>query len=61
MGILDGSEVAPSKTIEVKKGDKTEMVSNPEYEAWLAKDQHLRALLQTKPLVANENMLQWQI
>jgi hypothetical protein len=41
-GFLDGTTVAPPKTVEMVKDDKTKVViSNPDYEKWLTKDQQL--------------------
>jgi hypothetical protein len=40
MGLLDGSDCAPAKTIEVQDPNKqTIQVKNPSYVAWIAKDQ----------------------
>lgn len=41
-GFLDGTTVAPPKMVEMVKDDKTKVViSNPDYEKWLTKDQQL--------------------
>jgi len=40
--ILDGTEVAPPKTIE---DDKKQVVPNPAYSTWLAKDQQILGYL----------------
>ena len=42
MGILDGSDPAPPKTVE---DDKKQRVHNPEYDSWNAKDQQLLGYL----------------
>jgi hypothetical protein len=39
MGILDGSNPEPSKTITVQKDGKVEEVPNPAHDVWVAKDQ----------------------
>jgi hypothetical protein len=40
MGLLDGSDCAPAKTIEVHDSNKqTIQVEKPSYVAWIAKDQ----------------------
>jgi hypothetical protein len=42
MGLLDGSDAAPAKTLTVDNVDKTKeptIVPNPEYGAWVARDQ----------------------
>ena len=45
-GYLDGTKVAPVKTLELVKDDKTKVTtSNPEYEKWLKEDQQLLAHL----------------
>jgi hypothetical protein len=41
MGILDGPVPEPPKSLEVAKADKKEIVHNPEYDSWIAKDQQL--------------------
>ena len=39
-GLLDGSDAAPPKTIEVTKADKTTAIEiNHQYGPWLSKDQ----------------------
>jgi hypothetical protein len=52
MGLLDGSDCAPAKTIEVQDSNKqTIQVENPSYVAWIAKDQLvLRFLLNSLSL-----------
>ena len=46
IGILNGSSRAPPTKLEVEKADKTkEIIDNPEYEKWLAKDQQLLSYL----------------
>ena len=45
MGYLDGTMKEPSKIIEVVKDNKKQAVPNPEYDAWLAKDQQLLGYL----------------
>ena len=41
-GYLDGTTVAPAKTLELVKEDKTKVVtSNPDYEKWIKEDQLL--------------------
>lgn len=46
MGILDGSTPTPPKTIEVvNAASKKEVVPNPEYAQWVAKDQQLLSYL----------------
>jgi hypothetical protein len=49
MQLLDGSDKAPAKTIEVEDSEKNKaMVSNPTYIDWMAKDQQvLQFLLNT--------------
>ena len=45
-GYLDGTKVAPVKTLELVKDDKTKVTtSNSEYEKWLKEDQQLLAHL----------------
>ena len=45
-GYLDGTKVAPVKTLELVKDDKTKVTtSNPEHEKWLKEDQQLLAHL----------------
>jgi len=39
MSILEGKTLAPSPTMEVENAEKKEVVPNPEYGQWLAKDQ----------------------
>jgi len=46
MGILDGSIKETPKTMElVKADDKKEIVANPKYDLWVAKDQQLLSYL----------------
>ena len=41
-GYLDGTKVAPAKTLELVKDDKTKVTTiNPEYERWVKEDQLL--------------------
>jgi hypothetical protein len=49
MALLDGTDTAPAKTIEVEDAEKKKiMVENPAYVGWLAQDQQvLRFLLNT--------------
>ena len=45
-GILNGTSRAPATKLEIEKPDKTkEIIDNPEYEKWLAKDQQLLSYL----------------
>ena len=45
-GLLDGSDAAPPKTIEVTKADKTTAIEpNPLYGPWLSKDQQVLSYL----------------
>ena len=45
-GLLDGSDAAPPKTIEVTKADKTTALEpNPLYGSWIAKDQQVLSYL----------------
>ena len=45
-GYLDGTKVAPVKTLELMKDDKTKVTtSNLEYEKWLKEDQQPMAHL----------------
>ncbi|XP_073359646.1 uncharacterized protein [Aegilops tauschii subsp. strangulata] len=45
-GLLDGSDAAPPKTIEVAKADKTTAIEpNPLYGPWLSKDQQVLSYL----------------
>jgi hypothetical protein len=39
MGILDGTNSEPVKTITIQKDGKAEEVPNPAHDAWVAKDQ----------------------
>jgi hypothetical protein len=52
MGLLDGSDGAPAKTVEVDGSDgKKVHVDNPAYLAWIARDQQvLRFLLNSLSL-----------
>jgi len=45
MSILEGKTLAPSPTMEVENAEKKEVVPNPEYKQWLAKDQQLLGYL----------------
>jgi hypothetical protein len=55
MGLLDGSDVAPAKTMEVEDKDNKKMiVPNPDYTSWLAWDQTVLGYL-TKSL--NQDLL----
>lgn len=41
-GLLDGTDAAPSKMVEITQADKTTTIgSNPLYGLWLAKDQQV--------------------
>ena len=45
-GLLDGSDAAPPKTVEVTKADKTTAIEpNPLYGPWLSKDQQVLSYL----------------
>ena len=47
-GLLDGTDAAPSKLVAVRDPDKdkeTKMVSNPDYESWLERDQQVLSYL----------------
>ena len=42
MELLDGSDSAPAKTLEVQvEGSSRTTVSNPSYEAWIERDQQV--------------------
>jgi hypothetical protein len=46
MGLLDGTDHAPSKILEVEDANKKRvMVENPTYVAWIARDQRVRCFL----------------
>jgi hypothetical protein len=45
VGYLDGTTPAPSKTIEIEKDAKKQIIANPEYDSWMAKDQHVLGYL----------------
>ena len=45
-GLLDGSDAAPPKTVEIAKADKTTAIEpNPLYGPWIAKDQQVLSYL----------------
>ena len=45
MGLLDGSDSAPAKTLEVEAESTRTTVSNPAYEAWIERDQQVVSYL----------------
>ena len=45
MGLLDGSDSPPSKTLEVDDGEKKKVVTNPAYSSWHVRDQHVLGFL----------------
>jgi hypothetical protein len=59
MALLDGTDAAPAKTIEVEDAEKKKiMVENPAYVGWLARDQQvLRFLLNTLSPVILSHLL----
>jgi hypothetical protein len=55
MGLLDGTDPAPPKTLKVLDDDKKEIsIPNPDYDSWLARDQTVLSFL-TKGL--NQDIL----
>ena len=45
MGYLDGTTPTPSKTLEVEKDSKKQIIANPDYDSWIAKDQQVLGYL----------------
>ena len=45
MELLDGSDSAPAKTLEVEVENNRTIVSNPAYEAWIERDQQVVSYL----------------
>src|SRR5207247_795635 len=45
VGFINGNTLAPAEEIKIEKDGKTVKVPNPEYAAWLVKDQQLLGFL----------------
>lgn len=45
MGFLDGTILEPLDTLEEGNGNAKKTINNPEYDAWVAKDQHVLSYL----------------
>ena len=49
MDLLDGSDLAPAKTVEVTEGENSRTIPNPAYADWISRDQIVLSFLVRSP------------